>query len=59
MNSKIAVRVDEETRERLHVLGVVLQTDISGLVRSSMDALLDKNKDEIDAIIRVQKGVKQ
>lgn len=59
MNTKIGVRVDPETQERLSILSVVLNTSLSELVRSSMDILLEKHKGEIDAIIRVQKGVKQ
>jgi hypothetical protein len=59
MNSKVAVRVDEQTRDRLHVLGLVLKTDISGIVRSYLDTLLEKHKDQIDAVVRVQQGVKQ
>jgi len=51
--------VEAGTQERLRILSVVLNTGISELVRSSLDVFLEKHKDEIDAIIRVQKGVKQ
>ena len=59
MEKAIGVRVEAGTQERLRILSVVLNTGISELVRSSLDVLLEKHKDEIDAIIRVQKGVKQ
>ena len=58
MNTKIGVRVDTETQERLRILSVVLNTDLSELVRASMGVLLERHKAEIDAILLVQKGVK-
>jgi predicted DNA-binding protein len=58
MDKAIGIRVDAVMQERLRILSVVLSKSTSELVRSALEVLLEKHKDEIDAIIRVQKGVK-